>query len=295
MMPNPPITAVLKTDVGRVRDHNEDFYASCEPTQAEEAYQNGWCYILADGAGGMDAGEIASQHATERMRYHYLAAKGERDWARRLVKAMKAANQDLRRLMMEHDDGKSRMATTMVAVVIDGDRVTFANVGDSRGYHYRDGVIKQITKDQSLVARLVEEGAITPEEADNHPRRNVILGSLGSEDDVEVDLFQLQVEPGDRLLLCSDGLTNYVRDSEMAEIIQGNTLQEAPELLINLANARGGGDNISVILIDVRDTAAASKVSSMPASSSFSQWAFTFFICALFIFIATVLWVLFNV
>ncbi|MBP7999102.1 MAG: Stp1/IreP family PP2C-type Ser/Thr phosphatase [Chloroflexi bacterium] len=297
MIPNPPVTAILKTDVGRVRDHNEDYFASCEPTQMQEAVQNSWCYILADGAGGMDAGEVASQHSTERMHHHYLAQTGEKDWSKRLVRAMEAANTDLRRLMLEQDEGKSRMATTMVAVVIAGDRAIFANVGDSRGYHFRDGAIKQITKDQSLVAKLLEEGAITPEEAENHPRRNVILGSLGSEDEIGVDLFTIMVEPGDHLLLCSDGLTNYVRDKELAEIIRGNTLEEAPQLMISLANARGGGDNISVVLIRINHTnlptEGATNVALPPAVTS-TLWPFTFFLCTLLIFIITVIWALMN-
>lgn len=296
MISNPPITAVLKTDVGRVRDHNEDYFTSCEPAQAEEAFLNGWCYVLADGAGGMDAGEVASEHATERMRFHYLADRGERDWGKRLVKAMKAANADLRRLMVEQNDGKSRMATTMVAVVIDGEQITFANVGDSRGYHYRDGIIKQITKDHSLVAKLVEEGAITAEEAENHPRKNVILGSLGSEDEVDVDVFKVQGVTGDVLLLCSDGLTNYVRDKELAEVIEGNSLEDAPSMLIALANARGGGDNISVVLIRINDTVApVSGAVFSGKASGVSLWPFTFFLCALFVLIATVIWAFMNV
>lgn len=293
MIPNSPVTAVLKTDVGRVRDHNEDFFTSCEPTRPEEAFQNGWFYILADGAGGMDAGEIASQYATERTHHHYLSYQGERDWDKRLTKAIQAANTDLRQLMREHDDGKARMATTMVAAVIDGNKVTFANVGDSRGYHYRNGTIKQITKDQSLVAKLLEEGAITPEEAENHPRKNVILGSLGSEDQVDVDLFHVQVEPDDCLLLCSDGLTNYVRDKELADIIQGNELDEAPGVLISLANARGGGDNISVILIRI-NSVIAPTMGSFALEPPVSLWPFTFFLCALFVFIAIVVWALMN-
>jgi len=295
MLANSPIIAVLKTDVGRVRDHNEDFFAPCEPTTAEEAIRNGWFYILADGAGGMDAGEIASQHSTERMYHHYLANKDEKDWGKRLVKAMKAANSDLRRLMLEQDNGKSRMATTMVAVVIYGDQATFANVGDSRGYHFHQGSIKQITKDQSLVAKLVEEGAITPEEAENHPRKNVILGSLGSEDDVNVDLFHIRVEPGDRLLLCSDGLTNYVRDVELGEIIAGNSLEEAPDRMIALANSRGGGDNISVVLVDIKDITVPTEGVFVPTTPvAVSYWPFTFFLCALFVFIVTVIWALMN-
>ncbi len=157
----------------------------------------------------------------------------------------------------------------------------------------RNQAAKQITKDQSLVAKLLEEGAITPEEAENHPRKNVILGSLGSEDQVDVDLFHVQVEPNDCLLLCSDGLTNYVRDKELADIIQGNELDEAPGVLISLANARGGGDNISVILIRI-NSVIAPTIGSFALEPPVSLWPFTFFLCALFVFIATVVWALMN-
>jgi len=238
----------MHTDVGQVRDHNEDFVINHEPADAAEAAENGWLYIVADGVGGADAGEIASKFAAEKTVHHYLHTSPQENWGQRLVDAMQAANTDLRRMVAERNDN-SRMATTMVAVVFDTHKAYIANVGDSRGYLWRQGVLTQITKDQSLVAKLVEEGAITEEEAENHPRRNVILYSLGSERSPKIDLFERFLEPGDLILLCSDGLTRHVSDGEMAEFLHNGDLDQVSQTLIELANNRGGQDNISVGLL----------------------------------------------
>lgn len=238
------VDASLRTDQGRVRGINQDFVAWREPSDTVEEQKQGWLYILADGAGGMDAGEVASRFATERTLHHYQAHE-ELEWGPRLQAAMQAANVDLRELSARNE-GNSRMATTMVAVVIDGRRAYVANVGDSRGYLWRGGKLKQVTKDQSLVAQLVDEGAITEEEAAVHPRRNVILFSLGSERTPRIDLFELALEPGDKIVLCSDGLTRHVQDEEIEKIVGQEATGEATETLISLANERGGQDNISV-------------------------------------------------
>src|SRR5687768_9330324 len=133
-MTNPaPIEAVLLTDVGRVRDHNEDFFCSREPAGAEDEARNGWLYIVADGVGGAEAGEVASSFACERTTHHFLAGSAEPEWGVRLKEAMQAANADLRQLV---SDRESNMATTMVAAVIYEGVATIANVGDSRGYHW---------------------------------------------------------------------------------------------------------------------------------------------------------------
>ena len=242
------ITAALRTDTGLIRDHNEDFVSHWEPTNAEEEAKNGWLYIVADGVGGADAGEVASELTTERTINYYLAHPDEPDWGQRLLNAMQAANNDLRQYVLERNDN-SRMATTMVAAVLQNNRALIANVGDSRGYLWRNGRISQITKDQSLVAKLVEEGAITEEEAHFHPRRNVILYSLGSERSPKIDLFQQTLEFGDILLLCSDGLTRHVGDEEIAEILGNESPDKAAISLIRKANERGGEDNISVGII----------------------------------------------
>ncbi len=244
------INASLQTDQGQVRDHNEDFVGYKEPANASEVARNGWLYIVADGVGGADAGEVASEFSTERTIHNYLADEDTADWGERLYHAMQTANTELRQMVSEQTTG-NRMATTMVAAVFHDNKVTFANVGDSRGYHWKDGKFKQITKDQSLVAKLVEEGAITELEALNHPRRNVILHSLGSETTPRIDLFEIEVEVGEQIVLCSDGLTRHVLDQEIAQIIGEKSPADAAEALIQLANERGGEDNISVAVLSI--------------------------------------------
>lgn len=242
------IEASLQTDQGRIRDHNEDFVTFWEPADEAEEKQSGWLYIVADGVGGADAGEVASEFASERTITHFLNDNLELPWGKRLWLAMQAANTDLRQMVAERGDD-SRMATTMVAAVFQGSQVFIGNVGDSRGYHWRNGRIRQITKDQSLVAKLVEEGAITEAEAFNHPRRNVILYSLGSEKEPQIDIFEETAVSGDIFFLCSDGLTRHVQDEEIQEILTHQDPLRASRILIDLANERGGEDNISVAII----------------------------------------------
>lgn len=249
------IDASLRTDQGQVRDHNEDFVTSREPTSSIDETLNGWLYILADGVGGADSGEVASQFASERTVEHFLQDQETANWGQRLRSAMQAANTDLRRLVAERS-GRSRMATTMVAVVIRDQHAFIANVGDSRGYHWREGELRQITKDQSLVAKLVEEGAITEAEAAIHPRKNVILYSLGSEKEPQIDTYEQTLEPGDVLLLCSDGLTRHVSDEELASAVARKEPDAATQDLIRLANSRGGEDNISVVILQYNNRQA---------------------------------------
>jgi serine/threonine protein phosphatase PrpC len=242
------IEASILTDQGQVRDHNEDFVDWRVPADALDSEARGWLIIVADGVGGSDAGEVASRFATERTLYHYLNDVDSKESGERLVDAIQKANNDLRQLKAEQEHG-SRMATTMVALVIKGNQASMANVGDSRGYHWRDGTLRQITKDHSLVARLVEEGVITEEEAEDHPRKNVILHSLGSENPAQVDLFELAMEDTEQIVLCSDGLTRHVKDNEIARVIGECDPAEATKKLIEMANKRGGEDNISVAVV----------------------------------------------
>ena len=148
------------------------------------------------------------------------------------------AQRDLRNLSASQAT-QNRMATTMVAVVVAGDRAFIANVGDSRAYLWRKGELQQVTRDQSLIAKLLEEGAITEAEAATHPRRHVILYSLGSERDPRIDLYELALQPGDQILLCSDGLTRHVSDDELAIILGEQDPEEATAALVRLANERG--------------------------------------------------------
>lgn len=244
-----PIRAEMKTDRGRVREQNEDFITCQEPETRDEEETFGWIYIVADGVGGADAGEFASRYATTQTLAHYTEDTEQAHFGHRLVKAMQAANTDLRTHVAELNDGK-RMATTMVAAVVTDGRAYIANVGDSRAYHWRDKSLRQITKDQSLVAKLLEEGAITEEEAASHPHRNVILFSIGSEKTPKIDLFEIALALGDKIFLCSDGLTRHVSDDEISIVLENQDLQQAAEQLIEMANDRGGQDNISVAIID---------------------------------------------
>ena len=259
------IKAILRTDTGLIRDHNEDFVSYWEPADAAEEAENGWLYVVADGVGGADAGEVASELTSQHTINHYLAHANEPDWGQRLLNAMQAANTSLRQYVLERNDN-SRMATTMVAAVLQDNHAFIANVGDSRGYLWRNGRIQQITKDQSLVAKLVEEGAITEAEAHIHPRRNVILYSLGSERSPKIDLFEQSLESGDILFLCSDGLTRHVADEEIAQVLKGEPLEKASVSLIRKANERGGEDNISVAIIRFNGETAVSHstIKKMP-------------------------------
>ena len=242
------ISAASATDVGQIRGHNEEFLLNWEPSTPEEAEEHGWIYIVADGVGGADAGEIASQFASEQVQVYYLAASENRDWHGRLLDAMQTANTNLRQMVAERNDN-SRMATTMVALVLHDDVAILANVGDSRAYHWRNGRLEQITKDQTLVAKLVEEGAITAQEAVNHPRGNVILYSIGSEKHPKIDIYDVTLLMGDIFVLCTDGLTKHVPDEEIRETVEQQEPQTAVRTLVELANKRGGEDNITVTVV----------------------------------------------
>ena len=250
-----PIKAAMQTDRGRVRDHNEDYLLRREPSNLEQEEANGWLYIIADGVGGADAGEVASEYASQQTEAHYLADNGEPNLGKRLVNSMQAANTNLRQLVAERNQNQ-RMATTMVATAITDQIAYIANVGDSRGYHWRSSSLRQVTKDQSLVAKLVEEGAITEAEAAVHPHRNVILYSIGSEKTPKIDLFEVALDPGDIIFMCSDGLTRHVSDKEISDILGGERLEKATSHLIQLANQRGGQDNISAAIIVFGDSLA---------------------------------------
>lgn len=301
------VDASMRTDQGRVREHNEDFVASHEPSGPDEESLNGRLYIVADGVGGSDAGEVASRYATERTMHHYLANAVESDWGERLRQAMLAANADLRLLTSEKYHG-THMATTMVAAVLHFERATIANVGDSRGYHWTRGVIRQITKDQSLVARLLEEGAISEAEAINHPRKNVILHSLGSENAPQIDLYEVDLVTEEVLILCTDGLTRHVSDEEIAWAVGALSTAAATEKLIQLANERGGEDNISVAVLRIGEQpaqntsssirspimAASTKAHTENAYARRALWVYTAILCVVQIVLIVLIWNLVN-
>lgn len=236
------------TDVGRMRKNNEDSYLSAEPVAA-----------VADGMGGHSAGEVASAIAIEE-----LAALGERGpWENEtaatddLKQAILRANRRIRG-MAASDRKLNGMGTTLVALLQDGDMVHVANVGDSRGYLLRQGELSQVTVDHSLVQELVDDGRLSPEDAERHPQRSVITRALGIDPEVEFDLFTYKLQVGDRLLLCSDGLSDVVEPTQIRNVLlRVRSPQKAARQLITVANEQGGPDNITVIVVDAVDESAA--------------------------------------
>ena len=253
-----------RTDVGRVRDHNEDSFlvadlstenASLQPeVRTHRVGSAGTLFMVADGLGGAAAGEIASDLAIntvyEEVRDRW--AKGERRDAQSFAAALKgatdAANSKIFSYALEHPEHRGLGTTATIAGVL-GDTVYLAQVGDSRAYLIRGGTAMQITKDQSLMARLVEAGELTQEEADRSERRNIILQALGPEPSVRIDLTHQKLRRGDVLVLCSDGLSGLVKKEEIAEVVsETDDLVQACKELIDRANENGGPDNITVIV-----------------------------------------------
>ncbi len=247
------------TDVGIVRDHNEDSYLTLSLGLDNDSQAQRWgVYIVSDGMGGHAAGELASglavRGAAELLLGEYLTQAMAIDStfddaaARDVVlRAMLQANMAIVR--EGHAQGNDMGATLTMALVV-GDRAIIGNVGDSRTYLYRDGKLRRVSKDHSLVMRLVELGQISEDDIYSHPQRNAVLRSLGDREEVEVDVFVERVRPGDALLLCSDGQWEMTRDPEMERLLSRsddpNTICNA---LVAAANQAGGEDNICAVLV----------------------------------------------
>ncbi len=235
------------TDVGRVREHNEDHIA----WDAAHGFA-----LLADGMGGHNAGEVASAIAVETIQSNLLAQahRREDDAPALLAEAIDQANEFILAHATEQPQCAG-MGTTIVAVLFHGDGITLAHVGDSRIYRLRDKQLRQITMDHSLVQELVQNGFLTTEEARASANKNLITRALGIDVSVEVDIAHDQCESGDLFLLCSDGLTDMVPDDEIHTLLNlhadDETLDPVAVALIEIANEQGGLDNISVILIRV--------------------------------------------
>ena len=231
------------TDVGRVRQINEDRYL-CD--------EDGSLFAVADGVGGHQAGEVAAQTAVETLQETFTDPTIEG-----LSSAVQQASEAVWRLAQTASE-KRGMGTTLTAlalVVQDGDeQLGLANVGDSRAYLLQHGQLEQVTEDHSLVEEMVREGKLTRQEAAVHPQRSIITRALGMEPQIEVDVWQLIPYRGDRLLLCSDGLTNELSDERIAATLrQLADPTDAARDLVRQARAEGGGDNITVVVIDVVD------------------------------------------
>jgi protein phosphatase len=237
------------TDVGQIRDHNEDFIA-WDPHLG--------LVLLADGMGGHNAGEVASQLAVNCIREALrdvltpnMIASDVIDLADALREAVVYANDEIIRMAGEHLECAG-MGTTIVVTLFYGERVIIANVGDSRIYKFRNGELSRLTTDHSLVQEMLDNGYISEEEARLSASRNLITRALGIADSVEVDITEEETRNDDVYLLCSDGLTDLVTDKEILQILllYQDELQTAASELVALANEKAGKDNISVILVN---------------------------------------------
>ena len=257
------ITARARTDLGRTRDHNEDAFLVADLTSrttditrggSHQAGPRGSLFLVADGMGGAAAGELASSMAADVIFRHLLEtwsteteASTER-FTHHLKDAVELANARIHQYSKEHPDVRGMGTTATVAGVLD-QTLYLAQVGDSRAYLVRDGVATQITKDQSLMQRLVDAGELTEEEAEQSERRNIILQALGPDAKIRVDLTWQELRRGDTLVICSDGLSGQVKREEIATMAAENEdLDALCDRLIALANERGGPDNITVVV-----------------------------------------------
>jgi len=233
---------------GLVRGNNEDAIL----VDADHAL-----FAVADGVGGHRGGEVASRTAIEALRAGVAGGRSVQD-------AITSANE----AVIERARGDvdlTGMGTTMTAMVVAGGQVLIGHVGDSRAYLLHDGALRRVTDDHSLVEELVREGRLTPEQAESHPQRNIVTRALGLDEPVQVDVYPLDVAQGDRIILCSDGLTTMVRERDIERIARSEAdPQRAAEQLVDAANSAGGEDNTSVVVIDVLEVDVADATETIP-------------------------------
>jgi serine/threonine protein phosphatase PrpC len=255
------VAAFGLTDVGRKRRHNEDAYLIDEERGL---------FVVADGMGGHAAGEVASRITVESIQEYIAATEEEHEssWpfgfnsrvsleGNRLTTAVEKANEKVMRAVQNRPELKG-MGTTVVAALFDGERATLVHVGDSRAYLFRDGELRRLTDDHSWVQEQVNAGILSEDEAKSHPLKNVVTRALGGAAHVSVDLIEVPVRAGDRYLLCSDGLTGMLPDEELYEHFRtAAALDATVRTLIEVANSHGGVDNITAILVEVKDTGPA--------------------------------------
>lgn len=241
-----PVVAFGLSDVGRVRARNEDSYALVE---------DAGLFVVADGMGGHGNGDIASQIAVaallEEYQRHAADGEGELAVAEKLQSAFARAHRQIR-AAGDQDRSLRGMGTTVIAVVVDDESAVIGHVGDSRAYALRGSTLTQLTEDHSWVHEQVTAGYLSAAQAREHPFKSVVTRALGGEQDVEVDLRRVQLQSGDLLVLCSDGLTTMLTDEEITQVLaEAGDIHEKSERLVAAANERGGADNITVVLLAI--------------------------------------------
>ncbi len=250
------VKACALSDVGRSRRRNEDFFAIDEEKGI---------YLVADGMGGHGHGEVASRLAVAAIGDFLRQSTGRRRWGlgrgsreegreARLRDAIDVANRKVLRAV-ERDRSLLGMGTTLVAMLLDGERATIAHVGDSRAYRWRENRLTQLTDDHTWVNEQVSAGNISETQARSHPFKSVVTRALGGAREVEVEVCEVEVAAGDRYLLCSDGLTGMITDERIAEYLRSRSaLDEICRALVDEANRAGGRDNITVLILAVAES-----------------------------------------
>ncbi|HRX93585.1 MAG TPA: Stp1/IreP family PP2C-type Ser/Thr phosphatase [Chitinophagaceae bacterium] len=262
------IRVVIQSDLGNIRLNNEDLGMFFRVADEKIIREKGYLLIVADGMGGHQAGEVASKMATETISQEYFKKGNTANTEAILKKAFEIANKNIFK-KASTEKSYYGMGTTCTAIAVIDKKVFFAHVGDSRAYFIRKNNIRQITTDHTYVQELVKSGEITPKEAETHPKRNILTNAMGTKPDLRIDTgkFEFPFEKGDKLLLCSDGLYDYIGDEEMAKVLGEHSLQDAADYMISETKKRGGHDNITVVLaekIEVETTAKETRDIDLP-------------------------------
>ncbi len=237
---------VARTDIGLVRDNNQDAYSACELDGGVVLA------IVCDGMGGAAEGALASSEAVkaikERIFERFYVGMTDLSVKSLLISAIEYANKQIFDLS-QTDEKYEGMGTTVVAAIVSDSFVYIAHAGDSRAYLVSKETVFQLTTDHSVVQRMVENGEITPEEAADHPSKHIITRALGVDSEIKVDFCQEPIDDEDIILLCSDGLTNYIKKSDILSVTGDGCYYKFADRLVNLANQNGGGDNITVVAV----------------------------------------------
>jgi PPM family protein phosphatase len=247
----PGVEVASLTDIGRVRQNNEDSHLYWEPDGEEEFRRKGRLAVIADGMGGYEGGQEASRIAVETVREVYGNTFHNHPQAA-LVEAFNVAHERIQNYADNHPTFHG-MGTTCTALVVKGRQLYFAHVGDSRLYLVRGGEISRLTRDHSYVGRLVESGIVRSEDAESHPQRHILTAALGSGREVAADVSPeaVALQEGDTLVLCTDGLWGVVGEQELAATVEANTPADSCATIVRLALQRGGPDNITVQILRV--------------------------------------------
>lgn len=241
---------IIRTDLGNIRTNNEDAGLFFRIADAGITQEKGCILMVADGMGGHAAGEVASKMATEIIsKEYYKNANGNIE--KTLSKVFMLANKNIL-AAANADSSKKGMGTTCTALIVAGKQVYYAHVGDSRAYVIKNNNISRITTDHTYVQELIKAGTITAAEAEKHPQRNILTNAMGTKPEIRVDTGKcdFSFDENDRLMICSDGLYDYLEDAEIAGIVNNKPVQDAAEQLIGEAKRRGGHDNITVVLAE---------------------------------------------